>query len=404
MRNLILAFPFFGLIGCPTHNLLRDTPVMNTDLVAVEAQHYADLKTHLLPEGLLVEQRRPPGDTLALYRYGIYQADGAFLTGITLAMLAFKYHETKDPEVLAQALKCWDACHLLIEGSGYPGLVARSFGKETLDGPYVYNRDGSGDGMTGWMFGQMYAVKLLNDPDRKARTAADIKAVVKHLKKHDLVIHMDENTPTRYGDFNTPVFGVPIGSYAMPMLALAALAIDLNPGDEDCADFQRYLLSKDYPSQSAYVYGWFPHRTFNLDIYAMNFMVAMEMDKDEGRRKHYWSGIEAFWGRCYDWQTALFGLFYRSFGGGEHGGGIEDSIARLKNLPQHYFRLLDEKSKEKTHVKIVPIEDRPMNGYYWSEDVFTELTTQEGPREDTGWPRLDFLIAYWFGRHIGEYK
>lgn len=399
-----MLFCLSGLLGCTTHNLLRDTPIMDTDLAAVEARHYKELLTHFLPEGLLVEQRNPPGDTLALYKRGAVQADGAFFTGIALAMLAFKYHETQDPEVLAQALKCWDACHLLIEGSGYPGLVARSFGKETLDGPYIYNRDGSGDGMTGWMFGQMYAVRFLNDPDRKARTAVDVKAVVMHLRKHHLVIHMNEDTPTRYGDFNTPVFGVPIGSYAMPMLALAAFALELNPGDQECVDFQQYLLGRDFPKQSEYVYGWFPHRTFNLNIYAMNFMVAMETDKDEGRRKYYRRGIDAFWDRSYDWQCALFGLFYKSLGGTGHGGSIGESIARLRNLPQYYNRLANEVDIEKSHAKIVPIEDRPMNGYYWSEDVYNELPTQEGPREETGWPRLDYLMAYWYGRYQGEYR
>jgi hypothetical protein len=410
MRTILFltlcAVALLILGGCPTHRLLRETPVKwNFDLVKYEGEALAELRTHLLPEGLIIYQKRPPYDAAALYAQGTRQADGAYYSGYLLAALTYKWKVTGDAETLELAKRVWDAHHKLVADSGYPGLVARSFGKTNPADPgYVFRKDGSGDGLIGWMFGTSAFVRHVDDPVRRAQAAADVKAICEHLRKHNLKIYENETTPTPYGNFKTPVFGVPIGNYAMPMCGLAALAVYLNPGDAACENFQAWILGKDYHRQTRYFYPWFPHRAFNTCTFIMSFVVAMQNDESPHRRGFYKRGADSFWERTYDWQNAFFGLCYKFGGGDNRPAYVRDSIDRLRNMPPYFDMILDEKKYTKAHAAIVPLEDRTMSSSYWTSDVFEELTKQDGPRDPIKLSRQDYLVAYWFGRFQGEYK
>lgn len=408
MRALFLTLCTLAALllgGCPTHRLLRETPVKwDVNLPAYEGTALAELRTHLLPEGLLIYQKRPPYDAAALYGQGTRQADGAYYSGYLLAALCFRWKVTGDVETLALAKNVWDAHHSLVAGSGYPGLVARSFGKADPASPeYVFRKDGSGDQLVGWLLGTCAFVRLVDDPVRRAQAAADVKAICEHLRKHDLKIYENETTPTPYGDFKTPVLGVPVGNYAMSMCALAALAVYLNPGEATCADFQRWLFEKDYPRQCRAFYPWFPHKAFNACTFCISFVVAWWNDEDAGRRRYYREGADEFWARVYDWQMAFFGVGYRFIGGDDHAAHVQDSIDRLRNVPPYFDKVLDEEKHTKEHAAIVPIEDRTFSSGYWTHDVYHELTKQDGPRDPVKLSRQDWLLAYWFGRYLGEY-
>lgn len=406
-HTLLVAFgAAFFFLGCPTHNLLRETPVMwDVNLVEREKADWDEFKTHLLPEGLVVYLKRPPGDVAALYKQGIGQADGAYFTGVALTMLVMKWKVTGDPEVLAMAKKTWDAMHMLVTGSGYPGLVARSFGKnDPTDPGYVFRRDGSGDGLIGWLYGASTFSKYVDDPVRLSQVAMDVKAICAHLRKHDFKIYEGPNTPTKYGDFKTPVMGIPIGHYAIAMMGLGTLAVRLNPSDETCIGFLDWIMDKDYHRQCQHFYSWFPHHADNSMAFALNFFTVWSNDQSTHRREFYKSGIESFWDRTYDWQMALYALIYRFGGGDDHSSHVQDSIDRLRNLTPQYSRIINENQYVKEHTKIVPLEDRKLSAFLWTRNVIDELTKKTGPFDPNSYTRLDFLVAYWFGRFIGEYK
>lgn len=403
---VLVAFVAVALLsGCPTSQLLRETPVMGTDLVVVEKAHTQEIQTHLLPEGLLIYSKRPPGDLKALYKQGTVQADGAFHNGIYLAALSLKYAVTKDPADQAKAIACWKGHHLLVTGSGYAGLVPRSYGKNDPSDPALtYRRDGSGDQQGGWLFGTNLFVKFAADDASRAEAAADVKAIAMHMRKHHLKIYQDEDNPTPLGDFNTPVFGVPIGHYGVAMMALANLALKLNPGDGECEAFLNWLIEKDYHRQAQYFYWWFPHAAFNTNMYAMNLITVWMNDESPHRREFYKKGADAFWERCHAWQMAFFAEAYKFVGGTDHSSSIQDSIDRLKNLTQRYNPWADEYQYTKSHVKVVPIEDRPTPSTAWSSSAYEELTRREGGDPTLDWSRQDFLLAYWLGRHMGFYQ
>jgi hypothetical protein len=399
---MIVLLVVVFMAGCPSSELLRETPVMDTDLAAVEKAHAQEIQTHLLPEGLLIYAKRPPGDPKALYEQGTAQADGAFHNGLYLAALSLKYAVTKDPADQAKALACWKAHHLLVSGSGYSGLVARSYGKhDPSETTLTFRRDGSGDGQGGWLFGTNIFVRLAADDASKAEAAADVKAIAMHMRKHDLKVYQDENTPTPYGDFKTPVMGVPIGHYGVAMMALANLALKLNPGDGECEAFLNWLIEKDYHRQAQYFYPWFPHSAANTFMYGMNMITLWMNDESPHRREFYLAGADAFWERSHAWQMAFYALSYKFVGGTKYGGDIDDSINRLKNLTQRYNPYADQHQYTKTHTKVVPLECRLVTSILWSSSAYEELTKAEGGDPTLDYSRQDFLLAYWLGRYMG---
>jgi len=410
-RNLFgksAVFVCAGLIltGCATHHLLQETPVLDVNLPSRERVLYEEMLTHILPEGLVVYMKRPPGTLRELYRQGAVQADGAFMNGCLLAMLSLKHAVTRDPVVRALALRVWSAHHRLVTGSGYEGLVARSFGKRNpSDTGLVFRRDGSGDGLMGWVFGTGAFVRLLAGPCEKKEAAADLRAVVRHLARHDLDIHQGPDQPTPYGNFRTPRAGISVGHLALGMMALAALARKLNPHDEDCRAFFDRLLRDDYPAQTENFYAWFPHHADNCATYAMNLVTAHWFDTDTKRSRHYAEGARAFWRRTHDWQMAFYALVYRFVGGRDRPASIRDAIDRLANMPPWHHQMMSQDGNVRRRTGIVPIEQRPQTSFFWSQNVFKELTaSRQGPLDPVARCRLDFLLAYWFGRYVGEYS
>lgn len=393
-----------GFAGCDSNELLRETPVMDTDLVAVERTNAQEIQSHLIPEGLLIYAKRPPGDLKALYKQGTEQADGAFHNGLYLAALSFKFAVTKDPVDQARAIACWKAHHLLVAGSGYSGLVARSYGKvDPSDPTLTFRRDGSGDGQGGWLFGTNWFTKLAADDVSKAEAAADVKAIALHMRKHHLKVYQDENTPTPYGDFNTPVMGVPIGHYGVAMMALANLALKLNPGDGECEAFLNWLIEMDYHRQAQYFYPWFPHSAANTFMYGMNMITLWSNDESPHRREFYRKGADEFWARSHSWQMAFYALSYKFVGGSDHASDIADAIARLRNLTQRFNPYADQYQHTKEHNKVIPLESRPVTSTEWSSSAYDELLKAEGGDPSLDYSRQDFLLAYWFGRYLGEY-
>lgn len=408
MRPAGLFFLCLALLGpgCAAHRVLDETPVRwDVDLAARERVLYEEALTHLLPEGLMVYMKRPPGTLRELYRQGAVQADGAYHNGCFLAALSFKAAVTEDPSVRRLARRVWGAHHLLASASGYEGLVARSFGRRDPSEPgYVFRRDGSGDALIGWTFGTGVYVNLLADGEERRQAASDLRAVARHLLRHDRKIHEKPGLPTPYGDFRTPVAGVPVGHLALAMMAVGSLALRLSPGDEGVRSFFDRLLAEGYPSQAESFYAWFPHHADNTMAYALNLVTALWNDPSEERRRSYRAGAEAFWERTWDWQMAFYALAYAYAGGRKRPESVRDAVARLRNLPAGHHQVRGQERYIRRRMGVVPLERRPMTSSFWSQNVFRELAAPAGlPLDPVARARVDFLLAYWFGRWLGRY-
>ena len=100
---------------------------------------------------------------------------------------------------------------------------------------------------------------------------------------------------------------------------------------------------------------------------------------------------------------AFYALVYK-YATGEDDSQIRDAIARLRNVPPYYSRLVDQQKHETHHSKVVPMEDRPVGAMYWTKSPYAEVDHEGKPRIKERYARTDFLMAYWLGRLLGEYK
>jgi len=381
----------------------RETAVASVRLAEREKACREEARRHLLPEGLIVYRMDWP-DTLAL-RYGRArrQADGAYFQGLFTAALAQRASMTKTEEARREALRAWRVLHRLMEISGYEGLVARSFGKKSPeDEAYDVRDDASGDQVTGFVWGTYWAWRCLGTGEVKQGAAKDLRSLVAHLKRHDMKIHRRPGDPTRFGQYDVDVLGlVPIGHRAVGALAVALLARVLNPGDEVCAGFLDELIRRDYHRKARYFYPWFPHSAANTVNYLLNLFLVWTLDESPHRRGFYAVGRESAWNLTHDWQMSLYASLYLAMGGESHARQIEDSLRRLRNLPDRF--LWYENEEKAWRVNVVPIENRPSSTSYWSQSPRLELVGRD-EAAPVRIARIDFLSAYWLGRYFGYYR
>ncbi|MHC4600883.1 MAG: hypothetical protein ACYS47_17970 [Planctomycetota bacterium] len=380
----------------------EETPVADVRLADLEKRHREETRTHLLPEGLIVYRMDWPDSLAKRYNRACRQADGAYFQGLYAASLAQRAALTGDADAREEALKAYLALHRLMVQSGYEGLVARSFGKRSLDDEgYEVRNDASGDQVTGFVWGTYWAWKCLPLEEVRRHASADMTALVAHLRRHDLKVHRSPDEPTRFGDYDADVLGiVPIGHRAVGALAIALVARLVCDGPAG-TDFFGELVKKDYHRFARYFYPWFPHSSANTVNYLLNLYLTWVLDESPHRRSFYAVGRESAWRLTHLWQMSLYAALYKAMEGKEEARDREDALRRLRNLPTRYTWFRDEIVRWRANV--VPLERRPSCTTFWSKSPRLELMEHGKP-----WPvriaRIDFLVAYWFGRFHGYYR
>jgi hypothetical protein len=288
--------------------------------------------------------------------------------------------------------------------SGYDGLVARSYGKkDPAEKGYDVRDDTSGDQVTGFIWGTYWALRCLKDPGIREAAAKDMKALVLHLKRHDLKIHRRRGEPTKYGEYDASVLGlVPIGHRAVGALAVALVARLANPDDPEVAAFLAGLIQKDYHRLARYFYPWVPHSAANTVNYLINLYLVWTLDDSPHRRQFYAVGRESAWALTHHWQMPFYAALYKAMGGEAMQRDREDALRRLRNLPSRHTWFKDERTRWRAEV--VPLERRPSTTTYWSKSPRLELVGHAGEPGPVRIARIDFLAAYWFGRWHGFYS
>lgn len=392
----LLAGAVWFLAGCHPGVAAR-TPVADVMLADRAADCLAEARTHLLPEGLLVYRMDWPDTEAKRYRRARRQADGAYFQGLYVGALAQRAALTGEAADREEALAAWRALHRLMTGSAYDGLVARTFGKRAEEGAALEFRDDcSGDQITGFVWGQYWALKLLDAEEVAEGAAADLKALVAHLERHDLKVHRRPDEPTRFGDYRVDVAGmVPIGHRAVGALAVALVALLACPDEPAVAAFLDRLLAAGYPAKVRWFYPWFPHSSANTINYLLNLYLVWELDADPGRRAFYEGGREEAWELTRLWQMPFYAALVRAMGGARDLELVDDTLRRLRNLPHRHTWHEDEEVRWR--LQVVPLERRPSSTSHWSQSPRLELVGR-GEEAPVRIARVDFLSAYWFGR------
>jgi hypothetical protein len=399
---LALTLACLAPAGCHP-GAAEKTPIAEVSLRDRAERHLEESRLHLLPEGLLVYRMDWPDSPETRYRRAAAQADGAYFQGLYVAALAQRAALTKRPEDREEALRAYRALRLLMRWSGYEGLVARTFGRREGRGKaYEVRDDSSGDQVTGFLWGTYWALALLDEPEVRQGAAADTAALARHLRRHGLKVHRREREATKYGDYDVDVLGVlPIGHRAVGALAIALVARLANPGDAECEAFLDELVRRDYHRKTRWFYPWFPHSAANTVNYLLNLFLTWKLDESPHRRGFYAEARDAAWDTSHGWQMAFYAALVRAMGGAGHAEDLEDSLRRLRNLPDRHTWFTDERVSWRLNV--VPIERRPSSTSWWSCSAQRELTGRAETEEPVRIARVDFLAAYWFGRWAGFY-
>lgn len=399
---LMAALPVLAL-ACGPRRAVR-TPIRDVRLDRLAQKHLEEVREHLLPEGLVVYRMDWPREPVSLYRRAAGQADGAYFQGLLVGALCMRAELTGKPEDADEARRAYLALRRCMALSGYPGLVARTYGKTSPDQKGLVARtDSSGDQVTGFVWGTYWALRLLGDEKIQAGAAEDSLALVRHLHKHQLKLHQRENQPQEFGQYDADVLDlIPVGHRAAGALAVALLALETNPDHPETKAFLDGLIRRDYHKVTSYFYSWFPHRAMNTINFLLNLYLVRELDASPHRRKFYKEGFEAAWSLTHGWQMAMYAALYRAAGGSHHLGDVTDSLIRLRNLPDRHTWYRNE--QRRWRLAVVPIEERPSCTSYWSNSPRTELASHDGVIEPVRIARIDFLAAYWFGRYTGLYS
>ncbi|GEM_PF-3076193 len=396
---LLLALLASGCLPFPA----RHTPIADVDLFARAEEHLEEARKHLLPEGLLVYRLDWPDTLEKRYRRARRQADGAYFQGLYTAALAQRAALMKTQKARKEALQAYRALHRLMALSGYEGLVARTFGKDRPDDEaYVVRDDASGDQVTGFVWGTWWALKALGEEAVGRDASGDMKALVAHLVRHEGKIHRRPDEPTKYGDYDADVAGVvPVGHRAVGALAVALVARFAAPDDPACKAFFDRLVQKDYHRKAAWFYPWLPHSAANTVNYLLNLYLVRTLDESPHRRRFYDEGRDSAWTLSHDWQMPFYASLFKALGGSGPPEELDDTLQRLANLPARHTWFRDEEVHWRS--RVVPLEKRPSTTSYWSKSPRKELTGHAGVEEPVRIARIDYLVAFWFGRWHGHY-
>ncbi len=223
-------------------------PPGQTALLRERAKTYQEIleERHLSPEGLLVYRRiRPiteqgPWPDLASLPPGSYGnlADGCVWTSCYLASQSFRYATTGSDAALLQVKITLSALQMLTDITGKPGLYGRSFDRGRAEASYEaehhewrqgagrfsayrYRGDVSKDQIAGLIFGLIVTFELVPDQDVRNSCRLQLLSLADHILDNDLNIVDIDGEPTRFGDLQGTIFGVPLGVNAL--IALSTL-------------------------------------------------------------------------------------------------------------------------------------------------------------------------------------
>ena len=393
------------------------------------------------PEGVLRYRRATTGPEERSYGH---LADGCFHTGIYLASQALRHAATKDPGARAQVLASLKGLGLLMEVTGKRGLLARHLspagtisGKRWLPSrtqpEYVWLSDVSKDQYAGFIHGLGVALALMDDPDVRAEVARLSAAAADHLIENDLTIVDVNGRRTTYGDISGKIALVPIGVNALISLAVAKVAA-VSTGEKRYEDFYRRLVDDGYPAIAYWAYfsllGVGNRVNDNMGYLALYPLLLLE--KDPEVLDHLRQSERRSWSHLSEDRNAFFALVHAALVGDEpdprasHGAGprlpseeaARAGVESLREFPEEKVEwpvdltrpgfdfpraFLNTRNCEPRTTRGVPLYLRARTSSFWASDPYRLVArlARYGEVENAG---MDYLLAYWMGRHHGLVK
>lgn len=272
---------------------------------------------------------RKPGD-ISTWEPDDDDNDGEY-TGNYLAMEAFRYAATHNPDAKAKAKKAFDFLKLLQEVTGTDGFFARTIvpanwtqvddtnrtytaqeqadervkeprfkpvevrWRKSKDGKWLWKGDTSSDEVCGHMMGYYFYYELVADEAEKAVVRAHVSRLVDHLIAHNFTLVDVDGKHTRWGVWSPdllnrdPDWAPDRAQNSMELLAFLKLAYYMT-GKPVYEQQYRNLIDKEgYLENMAHIKdqnpAWFIY--FDVMLAAYVYPILVRCEKDPKLREFY---------------------------------------------------------------------------------------------------------------------
>ena len=397
------------------------------------------LEWHITPEGLFAYNidisKSFPGNPY-IRRYG----DVAIFTGIYLASQAFRYGVTNDEEALNNIRRSVKALHNLQEITGVEGLIARYYGKEEnthiesrrdlrelhkgsgkFEG-YVFVGNPSVDQLAGVFFGYAIAYDVVKDEGIRKAIREDVSKIMDHIVENGMLVRDVDGERANFTNMGPTTYS---NSNKLMGLSFLKTAYHITGNKKYQEKYKKLIKNFGYAKKTLNVKWGVKGKlldmeaTFNDNVAFLGFYNLIKYENDEKLVEIYKEGIKNYWEEWVkgEGNSFLNFIFLASFP--EYKGkslAINEAIRSLYLLPEDKRGRRVENSKRNIckrkvltkHFKFeekacypLPINERPIEDFYWQRDPY-KLDGISGKNVEYG--GLDYLIAYWFGVYHGFIK
>jgi len=389
-----------------------------------------DLEQRFRIEGQVAPKLRLPVPSRSFVSYNM--PDNCYMTGIYLGTEAMRWKVTGAPAARSNALAALRSLVRLHAVTGTRGLLARSYWpvdrgpylddgqwSTSADGRYHWRGDVSSDQVTGAMYGLSLAFDLLPEKETQAQIASLAAEVVDHILRNSRQIVGLDGKVTTWGRYDVDYVTRREPMNALLLLQHLIVAVHVT-GEErfrrvylETARRDRYaeIAVRARPPGDPLVPGAVNHSDDVLLFLAYLHLACYETSDD--LRALYRQSLERTWQAVAAEQNPFFTYIYRWVTGRKEFDAAARRTLELFPLDMKWNRAtLAEYEKRfvfrydprpvspaSPRPGVVPIDRRPKAWSAWVEDPY-----QAGSRlEESGmeYQGLDYLMAYWLGRHVG---
>ncbi|WP_080055484.1 ligand-binding sensor domain-containing protein [Spirosoma aerolatum] len=374
--------------------------------------------------------------------------DGEY-TGNYLAMEAFRYAATHDPDAKANAKKAFNFLKLLQEVTGTDGFFARTIvpanwthvddtnrtytpqeqadelvkeprfkpvevrWRKSKDGKWLWKGDTSSDEVCGHMMGYYFYYELVADEAEKAVVRAHVARLVDHLIAHNFTLTDIDGKPTRWGVWSpdmlnrNPDWAPDRAQNSMELLAFLKLAYYMT-GKPVYEQHYRNLIDKEgYLDNMARIKdqnpAWFIY--FDVMLAAYVYPILVRCEQDPKLRAFYEAHMDQWLQQRKGDKNPLINFLYCY----SRNKSVElaSSVEFLVDTPLDLVNwTVDHTKREDVRIIRTPVLDEWQVSELPPASIRTVVRWDKNPwAAVNGTPDIErepvfWLLPYWMGRYL----
>lgn len=387
-----------------------------------------------------------PGDTASI-EPDDDDNDGEF-TSNYLAMEAFRYAVTKDPEAKTRAKKAFDFLHYLRTVTEVDGFFARTIipvswershdmnrtytdreMAEALidnprhkpveerwhvskDGKWKWKGDTSSDELCGHLFGYYWYYNLVADEKEKKRVAEHFSKIMDHLIRNDFNLVDVDGQRTKWGVWSPkllnhdPEWAPERALNSLELLAFLKFTYHITQNEKYQSEYLKLIEEEGYLENAKMLHKTNPAWETYFDIYLALYMYPILIDYEEDPKlgKEYRDHMEQWFQKHRKAKSPFLNFTYNLLA--DNTEELENSIGFLKDAPLDLVDWhIDNSKREDLKTVRAPILEelqvdlRPPSEYRtvrWDRNPY--LATSGDPSQEL--EPVYWLLPYWMGRYL----